>query len=202
MMQSGGGEDDVRLGIVKFLGMFAQLVGPDCQPYGSNLMRLARKAVRADKSNRVKAAAFDLLQLLLQMKLELRGQDHFVEPQDLIKTLFQELQLAKSKLAQSVRGQILATLGLLSELHPAQFSPTQSQKLAILYMETLNSEMKAGPASQSLQRQLVKGVFQGLKHFLHNFAEYFQPDAQKKVMRLSFLFQNMMLGLSVEHEVR
>eukprot|EP00808_Paulinella_micropora_P005923 g448.t1 len=180
MIQKGGENDEVRLGIVKFLGMFVQLLGAECQPYGSVLIRISRKVIRADRLNKVKSAAFDVLQIVLKLQMNLKGQEHYIQPTQLITTFFQELNMPKSKLGQT----------------------TQSQKLAILYMETLNAEINNKSSSTGVQRQLVRGIFEGLTYFLHNFAEYFPMNAQKKVMRLTFLFENVTLFFSVELETR
>jgi len=141
--------DAVRTGLVNLLLQVCQKHAGSLTPHLSVLIHTCLYTVRAEKLGRIKEKAMDLLGFCLMLvhahQLDLSAQAEFTPPRDIIGQMFREINVSKSKLTQSMRGTLLATLGLLSELFPEEFSrqPQQARELADMYGRALMDEMEA-----------------------------------------------------------
>ncbi len=156
------------------------------EPYAHDLIKICERFVRGDKSSQAKTAACHILSLILAQHFEIE-----IDATGLINMFFKELQIAKSKQTATSRGANLAVLGLLSDMYPTVMNP-HARNLALIYMETLESETK----KDHVEAKLIAGVFEGLVNFLDNFSEIFPEDARERNLRLSTLFKHVREGLS------
>lgn len=161
-------------------------------PYAARLQNAAFQAMRGESIS-VKNKAFALFDTLMKMRLDLEyvaGSD--AAPLSVyIEGLFRELQQSKSKLS-SARGNCLSSLGLLADLNG--LTEEQAKKLAALYMNTLAQEINSVAKPEP---KLLEGIFQGLKYFLNKdaHAQLIPSNAKKKVERLEFLFECIILSI-------
>lgn len=110
------GEAKVKVAILKLLQDYLHTLGDRITPFASNLQNVCFYILCKSSSVSVKNRAFPLFQDIQKLRLDLEhvaGAAEYHPPQFFIKQLFKELQLSKSKLGQTVRGMMLATLGLL-----------------------------------------------------------------------------------------
>ena len=183
----------VRIAILKFLKGYLHHVADRITPYASNLQNVCFHIMCKSSSIAVKNLAFPLFQDIQKLRLDIEhvaGSTDFTPPHVFTSQLFTELRLPKSKLGGPVRGMMLATLGLLGDLHG--LDKAQAAKLASLYMNILHQEMQSAAKPEP---KLVEGIFSGLKYFLNEHSELVPVNAKKKVERLEYLFECLKLTI-------
>src|SRR2546422_1075315 len=109
-------------------------------------------------------------QLLIQIKSNFHSDKY--TPQQMIEALFNEFNGPKSKLTATIKGLLLSSLGLLSDLYPTAFTNPidYSKRLAESYGRELGAEFES---KNDPNAQVIEGCFVGLRYFLNNFNECF-----------------------------
>lgn len=178
---------------IAILQLFSDIVDKQIiTSYAARLQNAAFQAMRGD-SIAVKNKAFALFDTLIKMRLNLEyvaGAD--ATPLSVyIEGLFRELQQSKSKLS-TARGNCLSSLGLLADVNG--LTEEQAKKLAALFMNTLAQEINSVAKPEP---KLLEGIFQGLRYFLNKdaYAQLIPSNAKKKVERLEFLFECIVLSI-------
>jgi hypothetical protein len=175
-------------------------------PFIADLINECFYCIRAERLGRVKEKAFELMNELLLTKSNWQSQQY--SPQQMVQALFNELNGPKSKLTATIRGLLLSSLGLLSDLHPAVLiaEPTVSKKLAALYTQALGEEFDTKKdvhsAATSPSYKLTEGCFIGLRYFLNNFNECYSENAHSKLLRTESLYNYTKYALSMQQETR
>ena len=131
--------DSVRSSLLGLMLQVSQKHAGLLRPHLSALIQSCLFVVRAEKLGRIKEKGMELLGFLLMLvhtyRMDISAQAEYTPPRDIIQQLFREINVSKSKLSQTMRGNLLSTLGLLSELFEAEFrrQPELVRELADLY---------------------------------------------------------------------
>jgi hypothetical protein len=192
--------DPVRMALMNLLQSVCQKHAGSLTPYLSALINQCLYVVRAEKLGRIKEKGIDLLGFLLMLvhahRLDISSQKDYTPPRDIVGQMFREIGVSKSKLTQSMRGSLLSTLGLLSELCEEEFrrQPAHARELADMYGRALQDELES---NREPHRKVIEGCLIGLKHFLFHFAELFRAGHQQKVLRLEGLYKAVRISLAM-----
>lgn len=192
--------DPVRAALLSLLLQTCQKHAYYLKPHLSALIHLCLFVVRAEKLGRLREKSMELLCFLLMLvhsyRLDISGQSEFTPPRDIIQQLFNEIGVSKSKLSQTMRGNLLATLGLLSELHESEFrrSPEFARNLANLYGRALTDEFES---AREPNRRVIEGCLIGLKHFLLFFSVHFRLRHSVPVLRLETIYRSVRMSLHI-----
>ena len=159
-----------RYHMIKLVMGYLEHIGDEMGKYAPRIQATMLKCVNTDQSDKTKALALQCLdRLYLSTRIKLhanasRGVDSAALPiEQVISTLYSNLNLGVSKLRPSVRGGILRLLGILSNRFASKFERSALQKLAKLYTKHINEALQRPDA---VQPQLVGGSLTGLEYFL------------------------------------
>lgn len=195
------GVDSVRGAIMSLLLSVSQHAAIHLRSHLSSLVSLSLYVVRGDKTGRHREKALELLGFLLMLahthNVDLTQQREYSPPHVIIAQLFAQINVSKSKLSQSMKGHLLSTLGLLSELCEEEFRRhiDHARSLADLYGRSLIDEMEG---SKDPHRKVIEGCLIGLKHFLLSFNDQFRIGHQLKVKRLEQLWKAVRLSIATQ----
>ena len=105
--------------------------------------------------------------------------DHLINIENVINTMYGLINLTVSKLRGTVRGGILRLLGILSNRYPMKFTRIHLDKLAKAYTKYIGDSLK-NPSS--IQPGLIAGCLTGLQYFLNEHCDFIPltPNKNKK----------------------
>eukprot|EP01083_Nonionella_stella_P159936 522306_1 len=195
-------EIKVRIEIARFLKDYVKHLGERLKPCAGICQKLFFQVIRADSSNSVKDQIFLALNALLSADILKNDQPDGMPMQNIVESFLRQLKTARSKISGTVRGHFLATLGLLAERHTdLALWKLRAPELALRYTKALELERTE---VRDVQRQVVEGIFRGLRHFLVDFPKIIPEDPkQSKFHCLSFIYEIIVLTTSnIEQQTR
>eukprot|EP01083_Nonionella_stella_P007613 21942_1 len=170
-----------RADIVKLVLDYIDHIDHNIEAHAPRIQFTMMQCVNNDQSDKTKCYALDCLHKLYGMQLSLHpmpGTDDeddvdmnarttsALDIDNVISTLYNNLNLGPSKLRATVRGGILHLLGILRNQYPSKFSPNQLTKLSKELMKPIKVDL-SNNAAVTGRNALISGCLSGLQYFLN-----------------------------------